>query len=625
MARLVQILTILVALYHLFFVGGILDRMGIHLFLLSYRAGSLGGLLFLVFLLYPAKKKRSTDRLGWTDVLLMIMGVVPCLWMMLFADDYIEMHTRFEYLPATILAIPLLIALFEASRRTVDIAVVVIALLFFFYPLFQTHVPGVLGGKSFSLPQFCSYLLTNLESGIFGVAYGAAASIILVYVVFSQFLLVSGAGGFFLNIALSMLGKVRGGPAKVAVVSSAFFGTISGSVSANVAATGSLTIPMMKSTGYRPHFAGAVESVASNGGQIMPPVMGLVVFIMSDLTGIEYWKICVASILPALLYYMGLYIQIDLEAARTGLKGLAREKLPPLSKTMKKGWFYLVPLIALIVFLVVLQYPVELAGLYSIVVVIIVSFFSRESRLGPKRITHALEDGIKSFIMPAVVCGLVGVIIGGVMQTGMGIKLSGVLIDVSAGNLYVLLCLTAVCCYIMGMGLSSVPLYIMMVVLTAPALLKMGVEVMPAHLFVLWYGLTSFITPPVAIAVFVACAISGASTWRTGWTAMRLGMGTYLVPFMFVARPALLYFGADPQQIAMDFILSAMGIAAVCTGFSGYLLLPLSWIERSVLIIGGVLLCPPILTVNIGGLILVAIGVFIHTLKRRRVEDAGRI
>lgn len=623
MAWVVKSIAILIAFYHLLFVGGILDRMGIHLFLLSFRAGSLAGLLLLVFLLYPAKKMGAQDRLGWTDVLFMIMGVVPCVYMMLFATDFIEMHTRFEYLPATILTIPLLIALLEATRRTVDIAVVIIAVLFFFYPLLQTHVPGILGGKSFALPQFSSYLLTNLESGIFGVAYGAASSIILVYVIFSQFLLVSGAGKFFLNVALSLIGQVRGGPAKVAVVSSAFFGMISGTVSANVASTGSVTIPMMKATGYKPHFAGAVESVASNGGQIMPPVMGLVVFIMADLTGIDYWKICVASILPAILYFMGLFMQVDFEAARTGIKGLPREELPSFSKTMKKGWFYLAPLVALVFFLVVSKYPVELAGLYSIMIVIIVSLFSKEARLGPQKIAGALIEGTRSFIMPAVVCGLVGVITGAVMQTGMGIKLSGFLIDIVAGNLYVLLLLTAVSCYILGMGLSSVPLYIMMVVLTAPALLKMGVDIIPAHLFVLWYGLTSFITPPVAIAVFVACAISGASTWRTGWTAMRLGIGTYFVPFMFVLRPALLVFGADPQQIAIDFVSASIGIASVSAGFSGYLLLPVDWVGKTVFIIGGVFLFLPLLTMNMIGLVLVVIGILRQVWVRRRLREAS--
>jgi TRAP transporter 4TM/12TM fusion protein len=404
-------------------------------------------------------------------------------------------------------------------------------------------------------------------------------------------------------------------------VSSAFFGTISGSVSANVAATGSITIPMMKATGYKPHFAGAVETIASNGGQIMPPVMGLVAFIMADLTGIDYWKICIASILPAILYYTGLFIQVDLEAARTGIKGVDLEKVPSFSKTMKEGWFYLLPLVALIFFLVVFKYPVELAGLYSIMTTIIVSLISKEARMGPQKMARALAEGAESFIMPAVVCGLVGIIIGAVMQTGMGIKLSGFLIETAKGNLYVLLILTAVSCYVLGMGLSSVPLYIMMVVLTAPALQKMGVGTMPAHLFVLWYGLTSFITPPVAIAVFVACAISGASTWRTGWTAMRLGISTYLVPFMFVLRPSLLVFGADLQQIIITFFSTLVGIVGLSIGFSGYLLLRLGWAGRAVFLIGGIFLITSSPTTNVIGVVLIVMGVLRQVWVRRRLTE----
>jgi len=621
MAWVVEGIGIIVALYHLLFIGGILDKMGIHMYLLSYRAGSLAGLMLLVYLLYPATKKGLKKGLGWTDIVLMIMGVGPCVYLLLFTDQIIANHTQFDYLPALIATIPLIIAILEASRRTVDKAIVIIAILFFCYPLFQSYVPGVLGGRSFEISRFCSYLYTSLDNGIFGVAYGAAASIIITYVIFSQFLLATGAGKFFLNLALSLFGHVRGGTAKVAVVSSALFGTITGSVSANVAACGTVTIPMMKSAGYKAHFAGAVESIASNGGQIMPPVMGMVVFIMADLTGIDYWKICIASIIPAFLYYLALFVQVDLEAAKSGIKGLPKEQIPSFIKTFKDGWFYFLPLVVLVVLLVVFKYPVELAGLYSILAVILVTLFFKEARLSPKKIGDSLYEGTRSFVMPAIVCALVGIIIGAVMQTGMGVKLSGVLIEIAHGNLYILLILTAVACYILGMGLSSIPLYIMMVVLTAPALLKMGVDVMPAHLFVLWFGLTSFITPPVAIAVFVACAISGASTWKTGWCAMKLGIGTYIIPFLFVMRPELLLLGnSDVIQTILACLLSIVGIAAVSIGVTGYFLKSTHWVKRVAFIISGLLLCVPIMIVNLIAIALLIILVAEQIITRQRVK-----
>ncbi len=617
MAQLVTGVAILTALYHFFFISGVAARVGVYLFLLPYRGGSLALVFLLVFLLYPATKQGAKDRLGWSDVVFLILGFGPCIYMLLFAEQLIDMHTRFEYLPALIAFLPLLIATLEAVRRTTGIAIVAIAVMFFLYPLLQSYIPGILGGKSFALPSFASYLYTNLDLGIFGVAYGAASSIIIIFVILSQFLLVSGAGDFFLNLALSVMGRVRGGPAKVAVVASSFFGTLSGSVSANVAATGSITIPMMKNIGYKPHFAGAVETVASNGGQIVPPVMGMVVFVMADVTGIPYWQLVIVSILPAVLYYVGLFIQVDMEAAKTGLEGLPREQIPSFWQTMREGWFYLIPLAGLLVILIGLKYSPEMSGLYAIVILFLVTLFSKRARLGPRKIVNSLDQGARLFVMPAIVCALVGVIIGSVTQTALGIKLSGILIDISAGHQLVLLVLTAGACYILGMGLGSIPLYIMMVVLTAPALLKMGVDILPSHLFVLWYGLTSFITPPVCVAVYVACAISGSDTWKTGWAAMRLGIATYLVPFMFVYRPALLLMGS-PGEIALAMTASLAGISAIAIGASRHFLKSLNLLETVLFLGGGILLISPTMSTDLVGLAAVIVAVVMQVLSRMR-------
>jgi TRAP transporter 4TM/12TM fusion protein len=620
MAHFVNALAVVMSLYHLIFISGLASKLGLHLFLLPYRAGSLALVLFMAFLLYPARKGETKGRLGWTDILFILAGVSPCIFLLFYAGELIEMDTQFAYRPALIAFIPLLIAILEAVRRMTGISVVIVGIFFFMYPLFQGYVPGLLGGRSFDVAPMASYLLVNLNLGILGVAYGAASSIIIIYVLFSRFLLTSGASDFFLNLALSIMGGLRGGPAKVSIIASSFFGTVSGSVTANVAATGSITIPMMKKVGYRSHFAGAVESVSSNGGQIVPPVMGLVVFVMADVTGIPYWQLVLASIFPALLYYVGLFVQVDMEAARTGLQGLSRDQIPSFRETMKKGWFYLVPLVGLIILLIVLKYSPEESGLYAILILFIVTLFSKEKRLGPKKIAYALATGAKSFVMPAAVCSLVGIIIGSVMQTGLGIKLSSFLIQISGGSVLVLLLLTAVVCYMLGGEMGSIPLYIMMVTLTAPALLKSGIDTLPSHLFVLWYGLTSFITPPVCIAVYVSCAISGSGIWKSAFAAMRLGIATYIVPFMFIYRPPLLLVGSA-REIAVAITISILGISAMALGISNYFLRRLKIVERLLYLVGGALLIIPLIRLNLIGLAVIAGVTIAHFLKRHDTKQ----
>ena len=610
---------ILVALYHIFFISGLADFLGVHLFLLRYRAGSIVTVIILVYFMYPAQKKVVRTSPGRLDFLFMVMGIAPCIYLFIFSEQMIANDQMFYFVPAVLTFIPLMIALLEAARRITGIAIVVIALVFFLYPMFQSHIPGLLGGRSFDFAPISSLLLIDLNLGILGVAYGAASSIIIIFILFSNFLITSGASHFFLNLALSIIGTVRGGAAKVAVIASSFFGTLSGSVSANVAATGSITIPMMKSIGYKPSFAGAVEAVSSNGGQLVPPIMGLVTFVMADVTGIPYWKIAVASILPAVLYYVGLFVQVDMEAAKTGIKGLSRDQLPSFRETMKGGWFYLIPLAGLVVCLIVLKYQPEVSGLYAIVTLFVVTLFTKDGRLGPKKIIKALVDGARAFVMPATVCALLGIIIGSVMQTGVGVKISSFLIEISGGSILILLLLTAFVCYILGGEMGSIALYIMMVALTAPALLKAGIDTMPAHLFVLWYGLTSFITPPVCIAIYVACSISGSGTWETAFTAMRLGIATYIVPFMFIYRPALLLIGSAGEVVtAMAACL--LGVIGIAAGVSGYFLMRLNWIEIVAFFCGGILLIAPFLSSNLVGVLVLTGTGLMHFSRWKRAK-----
>ncbi len=616
-AKIVTGITAVAAMNHILYISGLFNLIGFDIFLLQFRAGSLALVLLLVYLLYPFGRKASQNKLDWHDVIFMAMGVVPCVFMFFYSSELIIWHTKSYYTPALIAFIPLLISIIESVRRSSGKPIVIIGIIFFLYPLFQNYIPGVFGGKALPFAPYCSNLLKGTEYSILGTAFGAACSVIVIYCILGEFMSISGASDFFLDLAKCGLGKVRGGPAKVGVISASLFGMISGSVTAGVASTGSICIPMMTKSGYKDYFAGAVEAVACNGGQIMPPVMGLVVFVMADLTGISYGKIIVASIIPAALYYLALFIQVDMAAVKDGLKGLPATEIPAFRAIIKKGWKHIIPLLCLVILLMVLDYSPERAGLFAILVLLAVDFASspKRERITLRKIIEALDRGMRIFLSPGIMTALIGIIMGAVMQTGIGVKLSSIFIEIAGGNLLVLLLLTAVATYILGMGLGSIPLYIMMVVLTAPALLDMGVGTLQAHLFVLWYGLTSFITPPVAIAIYVSIAISHSGLWKTGWEAMKLGMGTYIVPFLFVYKSGLLLEGS-PASIVLAVITSLLSIAAVSYGASGYFLKRMSIVETVLWVAGGFLSFVTGILMYIGFGTLLA-GIALHLISYR--------
>jgi len=496
------------------------------------------------------------------------MGLVPCAYYFFLYGDILE-HIAFTETTTTeiVLFFMLAISLFEGGRRLVGWAMPTVAGFFIFHAFFCNLFPGPLYSRPFSLPRLASSFYLSAE-GIFGMPVGVASTIVVMFMIFAYFLLFSGGGKFFIDLALSIVGHVRGGPAKAAIVASSLFGTLTGTVSGNVAATGSVTIPLMKSTGYTPEFAGAVEAVASNGGQIMPPVMGAVAFVMAEMTGISYIKICLAAVLPAILYYCGLFAQVDLEALRLGLRGMPREELPSVKEVLKGGWQYLAPLVALIVFLAVFRCTPQRSALYALGVLVAVSMFNKESRMGPYKLIVALEGAGKAMCVVTLTCALSGIIIGSLLTTGVGINLAIGIVDFSGTNLYLLAGVTAITCFILGMGMSSIPIYIMLAVLISPALLMAGVPVIAGHLFVLYFGLVSFITPPVCVAAFVAAGIAQSNPMKTGWTATRLGIVTYIVPFMFIFNPVLVGVGTA-AEIASASVTSIAGVLILAMGVVG--------------------------------------------------------
>jgi TRAP transporter 4TM/12TM fusion protein len=610
--RVTTFLNIIVIFFGALYISNTLEFFGIHITIVPYCALILMLVLVLVFLNYPARGKEIKEKLPWYDMVLIIMSVCGSGFITFFPGRWGPLLLRgtTTYLEV-ILCFMLVIAIIEATRRTVNIAMALVASFFVIHLIFGSHFPGVLLTFDFSLERIAGIFYLRAE-GIFGVPVIIACTIILAFMLFSAFLQNSEAGRFILEGAFALSGRWKGGPAKAAILASSALGTMVGATTANVATTGSITIPLMKKTGYKPEFAGAVECVASNGGQIMPPVMGAVAFLIAELLAISYWTVCVAAFIPAILYYIALFVQVHFEATKLGLRGLSREELPSLLKVVKDGWFFLLPVFFLIYLLAILHLPVQHCGLYAALATMLIILIDwerkRKTRKGLKEIVmwsiNCLETAAQALLVPAVACAAAGIIIGSLDSSGLGLRLSSVLVDASGGNLFLLLLLTAAASYILGMGMTSIPCYLILVILVAPALVQLGVVPIAAHLFVFYFGLISFITPPVAVAAYVAAGISGGSPMKTGYIAMRLAIASYIVPFLFIYNPSLLLMGSI-WKILLALITSTIGFIFIGIGLEGFLLARTTWPERLVFILGGMLI---ILPVNIAGFMAKAVG-----------------
>lgn len=582
---LITILAISMSFFHLYTAQfGLLTAMkqrGVHL---------LFGFL-LVFLRHSFRKNGSTRSsasliLDWT---LISLSVIAILNLTLGFEEF--MMRGGEPTERDIwLGIILVILVLEATRKTLGLALPLIAVVFILYAFFGKYIPGVWGHRGIDLSSFASYQYLTTE-GIFGVPLGVSASFIFIFILFGAFLVRSGMGEFFIGLANAIAGHLRGGPAIVAVLSSAVFGTISGSAVANVVGTGSFTIPLMKRIGYRPAFAGAVEAVASTGGQIMPPIMGAAAFIMADMLGISYLSVCIAAVIPAILYYWSLLWMVHLEALKLGLSGIPKEELPRLKPILKSRGFLLLPAIILVILLVLGYSPMK-AGFWSIISVILISFLKKETRMNLPAFLQALEKGALGSLEVVMACACAGIVIGIITQTGLGLKFSGMIIDASGGILLVTLIFTMAVSLILGMGLTTSAAYILTVILGAPALVKLGVLPLAAHMFVFYYACLSTITPPVALAAYAGAGIAQANPFRVGFEAMRLAAVAYFVPFLFIFAPVLLFQGA-PLEILTAFFTAVIGCMALGGGLQGFFLIPTYFFERVLLITSGVLLIKP--------------------------------
>lgn len=509
-----------------------------------------------------------------------------------------------------VLGVSLIILLLEATRRTIGSLLTIIIIMFLLYTYFGKYVPGVFNHPGYPIGRIVDYMYLTLD-GIYGIPIAASSTYVFLFVLFGEFLGKSGAGDFFIDFANALTGRARGGPAKVAVVSSAMFGMISGSPVSNVVTTGSFTIPMMKRMGYQNYFAGAVEAVASTGGAIMPPVMGIAAFLMAEVTGIPYKNICIAAIFPALLYYLSCGTQVHLRAIRLDLKGLTKEQLPSLKKTIINGFHFLIPPAALITLLMRGLDPTSTA-FYSILVTILVSYRRKDTRMGIHEIIECLIGGAKIGTMVVVACGAAGMVVAGISLTGFGGKVAAGMIAYLGGNLFGAMMITGVVCIILGMGMPVAAAYILTAVLMTPAMIKLGVPLLSAHLFAVYYSVISAITPPVAVAAYAAAGLADANPNEVGWAATRLGLAGFVVPFMFVFEPALLLQG-NILTLIWAVITASIGVISLAAGVEGWFFRDSTKIERIFFVIGGLNLVYPGLKTDLIGFACVAAGIVFQT------------
>ncbi len=575
--------------------------------------------LILTYLTKPITKKLDSDKLYLDQIIALILTVVFAVYMYTHAmalSMNIGIYNSFEiFLGAVIL-----ILVIEAARRLTGIGLITIGLVFLIYAYVGPYMPGPIRHPGASLSKIFTFSSLTTES-IFGTCIDTCSTFIFLFVLYAKILEKTGGGQVFIDVACSLVGRVRGGPAKVSVVASGLFGSISGSAVANVVGTGTFTIPLMKKIGYKSEFAGAVEAVASSGGQFMPPIMGASAFLIAEIVGIPYWTVAACALVPAVLYYLAVFFMVDFEAGKTGLTGMKPEELPRTRDVLKKGWPSLVSPVVLIVLLAGLQWSPAKAAVWSIGVAFIICMINPNTRLTGKQIIETMVEGAIGALETSVACAAVGIVVGSITLTGLALKLSSLLITASGGHLIVLMLLTMIACIIMGMGLPTVACYVVLASMIAPALIKMGVLPIAAHLFIFYFGIISAITPPVALASMVAAGIAKAPFIKTSLQALKLGAAAFVLPFMFVLNPALILQGGVLEVIQCVFT-ATVGIFSMSVMLEGYFLERLPVWQRVVFGAAALTLIIPETLTDILGVAIFAVGVLLQLIARRRSRAA---
>jgi len=576
----------------------------------------------MVFLnAFTKKRNEYGPIMKSTAVLFAVLSVFVYTYT---AFNYTKMGTTYGAFPPVYLIVATLgvLLVLEAARRIMGPAITIIAVVFILYALFGKYLPSALWNRGYTWTRIVKTLYVS-SAGVFSTPLGTASSIIIMFVIFGAFLEATRGSDLFMDIAFALTGKSIGGPAKAAVISSALVGCISGSASANVATTGVFTIPLMKKAGYSAEYAGAVEAVASTGSQIMPPVMGSAAFIIAETLGIPFKMIIGAGIIPALLYYVSVYFSVHYESCKRGLVGMDEKDIPDVKKTLRKYGLSIIPLFVLII-MIVMGYGAMYTALFATLFAIALSFANKNTRMGFKTIVTSLIKGCKGVMSIATACAAAGCVIGIISLTGLGLKLSSLIINISGGRLIVVLLLTEVALFILGMGLPTAPAYMLVAVLVAPALTQLGVPELAAHMFVFYGACLSSITPPVAMAAYTAAGIANASPIKIGILAVKLAIVTYIAPVFFVYSPELIGVGSV-SQISLAFVSGIVGCLGLSIGIVGYFRSKLNPVMR-ILAIGGGLLCvyPGLLTDSIGyALIISVIGINWILVKRNHVKQVA--
>jgi TRAP transporter 4TM/12TM fusion protein len=619
------------------------------------RAVHLAFVLTLVYLLFPAAKGMRRDRLNPLDLLFVALSLY-CLGYLLF--NYRVIVTRAGVLTGTDVVVGAMgiVLLFEAARRIIGLPMVIIAAVFLLYALFGRNLPGVFAHRNVSIRQLVDHLFFTTE-GIFGIPLGVSSTFVFMFLLFAAFIEITGVGKLFIDLGNAIAGWASGGPAKVAVITSAFEGMVEGSSVSNVVGSGSFTIPMMKKLGYKPEFAGAVEAAASTGGQLMPPIMGAAAFLMAEFLNVPYSQVVKAAAIPAVLYFIGIFAGVHFEAKKLGLRGIPRKQLISFWQILKTEGVLFIPLVGIIVLLVASGYSLMRIALYAsglAIAAALLQFLLRLGRVaatgqlpggersaqgrlaaagsflagsawsGARHFYEALVKAARSALGVATACALAGVIVGVVTRTGLGLKLASALVDLSGGNLLLTMFFTMITSLILGMGVPTTANYIITSTIAAPALLTLGVAALPAHLFVFYFGIIADLTPPVALAAYAGAAIARANPMKTGVIATRLAIGAFILPYIYVLSPQLLLIDVTFLGVLQPIVTSIVGMSAIAAALTGFLLRPLGPIERIVLAAAGLCLVDPGWITDLIGLAAVAAVVLYQVARLRAQPEAAR-
>lgn len=571
--------------------------------------------LTLVFVLYPFSKKHSRDRIELFDLAFVALSLLS-IGYLLVSYRSIVLRAGLPTVTDMVFGLVGILLVFEAARRIVGLPMVVIAAVFILYALFGEAMPGVLAHRNVTITQLVDHLFFTTE-GIFGIPLGVSSTFVFLFLLFAAFIEITGVGKLFIDFGNAIAGWASGGPAKVAVITSALEGTVEGSSVSNVVGSGSFTIPMMKKLGYKPEFAGAVEAAASTGGQLMPPIMGAAAFLIAEFLNVPYLDVAKAAAIPALLYFMGVFAGIHFEAKKLGLRGMPRKELPRLGQIMRTEGHLFLPLVG-IIYLLVSGFSLMRVALMASALAVAASFIRKSSRIGPRRFFAALEQGAKNALGVAVACALAGVVVGVVTRTGVGLKLASAILSISGSNLLLTMFFTMITSIILGMGVPTTANYIITSTIAAPALLALNVAPIAAHLFVFYFGIMADLTPPVALAAYAGAAIARANPLKTGVSATRLAIGAFILPYLYVLSPQLLMIDVTPYGIVRAILTAIIGMTSISAALTGYLLSPLSWPLRILLVTAGLGLLDPGHFTDYGGLIVLVGIVVVQVFQKKR-------